>query len=89
MRRVEALSELGFIGPGPEIVQACTEALKDPEESVRGEAIHSLETLGDPAAVAALREIAEKDPSQDLREEAAEALEELESVARPQDEESQ
>lgn len=88
-RRVRALSELGFIGPRPEIVQGCIDALKDPEESVREEAIQSLETLEDPAALGALREIARSDPSQDLREEAAEALEELESVTRLKHDESQ
>lgn len=88
-RRVRALSKLGFSGPRPKIVQACTKALKNSDKSVRGKAIQSLGTLGDPAEIAVLLEIAETEPSQDLRKEATEALKELKSVAKPGNKESQ
>ena len=71
------MSELALWDLTPEILTTCLEALKDPEEEVREEAVLALETLEDPSAIPALETVARDDPSEDVRDAAVEALESL------------
>jgi hypothetical protein len=75
--RAYALNELGLWDATPEVLAACLEALDDPEEEVREEAVLALELLEDPSVIPALQRVAREDPSEDVRESAVEALEEL------------
>ncbi len=75
--RAFALSELGLLGPQPEILDACYRGLEDQDEEVRLEAVLALEMLEDPGAVQALEEVMERDPSPRVREAASESREEL------------
>ena len=75
--RVYAVSELALWDLTPEILTTCLEALKDPEEEVREEAVLALETLEDPSAIPALETVARDDPSEDVWDAAVEAFESL------------
>ena len=75
--RAFALSELALLDRTPDLLFACFEALKDPQEDVRVEAVLALEMLEEEAAIPILRRLTDEDPSQDVRDTAAEALEHL------------
>ncbi len=75
--RAFAVSELGLFDPTPEVISACFQALGDPEDEVRMEAVLALESLEDPAALPVLRRVAKEDTSESVREAATEAVDSL------------
>jgi len=56
--RAYAVNELSGWDATPEVLTACLEALNDPEEEVREEAVLALETLEDPSVIPELQRVA-------------------------------
>ena len=75
--RASAVSELGLLDSTPEILFACLDALKDPDEDVRVDAVLALEMLEELTVIPVLQRVTERDPSEEVRETAAEAIESL------------
>lgn len=81
--RAQAALSLGRLEARPEIVEALTGALRDQHPAVRTSAAASLEQLGDPEALGALRS-ARNDRDATVRSAIARAVRSLERVARTQ-----
>lgn len=79
--RAQAAISLGRVDASPEIVRALSEALRDEHASVRSAAASSLERLGDPSALDALRS-RRRDSDSAARRAIASAIRTLERVAR-------
>ena len=81
--RAQAALSLGRLEAQPEIVEALSGALRDQHPAVRTAAAASLEQLGDPGALGALRS-ARNDRDSTVRSAIARAVRALERVARTQ-----
>lgn len=79
--RAQAALSLGSVGAEPQVIEALTAALRDDAPAVRAAAASSLERLGDPSALPALR-TASSDRERAVAEAARSAVRALERVAR-------
>lgn len=79
--RAQAALSLGSVGAEPQVIEALTAALRDDAPAVRAAAASSLERLGDPSALPALRS-ASSDRERAVAEAARSAVRALERVAR-------
>lgn len=79
--RAQAALSLGSVSPEPQVVEALSGALGDDSPAVRAAAAASLERLGDPSALPALR-AASNDRERAVADAARSAVRALERVAR-------